>query len=267
MSAEHLSVLELEEAAAGLPSVTGVHLEGCPLCQAKVAELKGANDALRTSPQFQARLASVLQQVSEKPIARMDPETGELTISKREQKNESRPPEPPRPAWVWLMPTLALAASLAAFVFWPRPVAAPQDEVRLKGSPALRVVGVDGRKIDKTKAGQMVELAVTSAGFAHGLVLAVDPSGKVDVLWPRDSTQSARVPTGAGAHLEPAFEVTPGNLKLIAVFAEGPFAAEVAQAQVAAAVEKAKAAGKSPLEAELPAGTMPAAATLLQVEP
>jgi hypothetical protein len=266
MSAEHLSPLELEEAAAGLPSVTGVHLEGCPLCQAKVAELKGANDVLRTSPQFQARLASVLQQVSEKPIARMDPETGELTISKREQKNEPRV-EPPMPIWRWLMPTLALAASVAAFVFWPKPGTAPQDEVRLKGSPALRVVGVDGRKIDKTKAGQMVELAVTSAGFAHGLVLAVDPSGKVDVLWPRDSTQSARVPTGAGAHLEPAFEVTPGNLKLIAVFAEGPFAAEVAQAQVAAAVEKAKAAGKSPLEAELPAGTMPSAATLLQVEP
>lgn len=263
---EHLSPIELEEAAAGLPMVAGVHLDGCAECKAKVAELVALSDGLRVQVQFKARLASVLQQAAEKPIARMDPETGELTISKKNAPADAAAPSNVVPLWKYLMPALALAASVLAFVFWPQPRAG--DDVRLKGAATLRVVGVDGREIEKARPGQTVELAVGAAGHPQGLVVAVDASGQIDVLWPRGATLSAKVPPGAGAHLEPAFEVTPGSMKLFAFFAAGPFDANLAQARVQAAVDKAKAEGKSPLQAEVPAGeTGSVASVLLKVEP
>lgn len=263
---EHLSPLELEEAAAGLPTVTQAHLDGCAACKAKVQELQAASDGVRVSPQFKARLESVLQQAAEKPIARVDPETGELTISKKNPPNESAPARG-LPTWQWLLPTLALAASLIAFVYWPQP-AAPTDELRLKGATMLRVTSVDGREIEKARAGELVELAVGAAGFSQGLVLAADASGTVEVLWPPNATLSGRVPAGAGAHLQPAFEVTPGSLKLFAFFADGPFDVAGAKARVDAAVQAARAAGKSPLQAEVPSTAQGSVATvLLQVEP
>lgn len=263
---EHLSPLELEEAAAGLPTVTQAHLGGCADCQAKVQQLKVASDGVRASPQFQARLASVLQQGAEKPIARVDPETGELTVSKKNPPGESSPARG-IPTWQWLLPALALAASLVAFVYWPQPVA-PPEAVRLKGAPMLRVTSVDGREIEKAKAGELVELAVGAAGFTQGMVLTTDASGAIGVLWPPNATLSGRMPTGAGAHLQPAFEVTPGSLKLFAFFADGPFDVAGARARVEAAVEQARAAGKSPLQAELSSTAHGSVASvLLQVEP
>jgi hypothetical protein len=262
---EHLSPVELEEAAAGLPMVAGAHLEGCAQCKARVDELVALSDGLRVQVQFKARLASVLQQAAEKPIARMDPETGELTISQKKAQEEAGR-SAAVPLWKYLMPALALAASVLAFIFWPPPQAG--DDLRLKGAATLRVVGVDGRDIEKAKPGQTVELAVGAAGHPQGLVVAVDASGEIDVLWPRGATLSSKVPAGAGAHLEPAFEVTPGSMKLFAFFASGPFDANVAQARVQAAVDKAKAEGKSPLQAEVQAGeTGSVASVLLKVEP
>ena len=65
-----------------------------------------------------------------------------------------------------------------------------------------------------------------------------------------------------------AFEVTPGSLKLFAFFADGPFDASAAEKRVTAAVAQARAAGKSPLQAEVHGSDGAAVASvLLQVEP
>lgn len=258
---EHLSVLELEEAAAGLPPAE--HLGGCADCQKRVDELKGASQALMSSPQFAARLAEVQAQAAEKPIARIDPETGELTVSKRGAQGEAAPAAP-FPWWKVLVPAFSLAASLALVLFWPR---AAEEDTRLKGAVMIRVVGADGRTVEKARPGQLVELAVAAGGRAQGLVLAVDARGELGVLWPPEATLSGRLPPGAGAHLQPGFEVTPGSLKLFALFSDGPFDVSAARARVQAALAEARAAGKSPLQAELPADDgAPAASVLLQVE-
>jgi len=258
---EHLSALELDEAAAGLTPPEAAHLQACAECQQKVASLKAAGELLRQKPVFAARLAEVLQQAKAQE-ARSAPAVvadEELSVSVRAVKALRSGPAR------WLVPAFALAAGFAAFVLWPAPHS--DDGVRLKGAPTVQVLGADGKPTERVKAGEKVTLTVGGAGRPQGLVLSLDASGEIDVVWPPQATHSAPVPAGASARLEPPFEVTPGNVRLYAFFSDGPFELGAARVWVEDAVQTARTAGQSPLQALVTSPSVTVGTLLLQVDP
>jgi hypothetical protein len=139
--------------------------------------------------------------------------------------------------WTWA----PLAASLAVVALWVRP-APPQ--VRAKGQATLAVVNTQGQEIRAAAVGDEVALAVTSPTDGYALVLARDPSGQVQRLWPVDGARSGPVPRATRAVLAPAFRVTQGSLALVAILSDRP----VDAAQAIRALEAGGSAAALPGE-------------------
>jgi len=238
---DHLSDLALDELAAGLregASATA-HVDTCVRCRDRLAEFQRAHADARRAPRFETTFARI-----------------EATATKRK-----------RGRWSLFAALPVAAAAMLALVMFARPDA---PTVRLKGAAELVVLRASGtERIESATPGEQVQLAVGAAGHPYAVVLAVEETGEVSVLWPQGADTSARVPPGAEVKLSPTFEVTEGSITLHALFSEEPLAISPEQQALRQAIAEAMASGRSPLEVTAPKrkGVEAVARRMLRVEP
>lgn len=233
---DHLSSLALDEAAVELPleDSARAHLDGCGQCQAALAERRALNARLLADPRAQALKARLLGGA---PASSPAPAAARA-----------------RPARRWVLAAVPLAAALAVFltVALRRPDGGGD---RVKGAPTVELMQ-DGRPVRRAPVGARLRVAIGAAGHGFAAVLAVDPaSGALEPLWPAAGAMAA-APTGARTPVGPELEVTPGDTRVVAVFAD-----------TAASAADAKAAAASQVHGRpLPAGFV-AAEVALEVSP
>jgi hypothetical protein len=225
--AEHLSRLELDEWLAGLDASGRAqrHVADCAAC-ARTAE------GLRLS-----KVAAMRDSKAAVVLARLE--------AKRAQE------EGPRWSWSWGGPLVAaLALGLAMVVYVP--LARRPDGIHLKGNVALQLLAEDGTSVSAATPGSRVTLAVGTGAHRHVLVLGVEQSGAVAVLWPPEGRTSGTVEPGAQVRLSPPLEVTPGSVALHAFFGDAPMDVEKARVALAANVVEIQAEGEAALDAPAP---------------
>lgn len=203
---DHVSSLDLDELAANLPTRPGVdaHLAGCADCRARLEERRRENEAISKDP----RLDQLLERL-----------------------DAGRAPAPRRTAWPWLVP-VALAA--AVLLVTPRWLADDPSStaVRAKGPATLQFVSESGAVVAGPVA-PGVRLRLRARGPAPFLVvLAIEAGRPPAVIWPVGTETGAPVPEGG--LLEPAFLVTPGDVRLVALFFERPVRLDAVVAGAAA---------------------------------
>lgn len=241
---DHVSQLVLDEAAAGLPvdPEAQVHLDTCDTCHAALEAAKATRERITAMPGAQRTLNALLA------------------------KTEAPAPAPKKPAPRWLTiaaVALPLAAGLALFVFAP---VTPSTDTRLKGAPTVELLDAQGRAVTRAKVGDTLKLAVGGAGLGYAVVLAVDGQG-VTTLWPKDGGELGGVAPGARVTLD-AFTVTPGNVRLIALFSKEPKRLGLLTTPLVNAVVKRVQARQPVLEVQVPEGLADGVASVtLEVEP
>lgn len=236
---EHLSPLALDELAVGDPNdAAKAHLDECGSCRAKLDAVRAAALQVRAMPAFEQTFASL---ETEPPVVA---------------------PLPMKSRRLW--PALvAVAVPLAAALVFL--VLSPPDDTRLKGAPTVELL-LKAQPVTTAKPGDTVTLAVGGAGETHALVLAIDASGAVSRLWPRDP-QSAPIAAGARVPLSPSFDVTPGSLMLVGFFTHASQPAAPVLSAVEAQVAIVRAAGRTPFQLELPTTFGRTARVTLEVAP
>jgi anti-sigma factor RsiW len=154
---EHLSVLQLDEVAAGL-SPAPEHLATCAKCAAELAALRAQSAAFLARPEAKQQLANLA-------------------------------PAPPRRN---LVPFVVLAAAAAMALFFAVPRAGNED--RIKGAPSVVLLDEAGNVVTHAAPGSRLTLAVGGAGFPRVEVFAVDAEGKKEPLYSGVVAAGARVP-------------------------------------------------------------------------
>ncbi|MBX7114104.1 MAG: hypothetical protein K1X64_07190 [Myxococcaceae bacterium] len=228
--AEHLSKLVLDELAAGLATDAAAlaHSRDCFQCRDRLAQFVEARNQARRDAPFEQVFAKL--------------KTSHAAV-------ESLPSAPKwrRRTFVFA-PALAAAVALLIYIALPHPKA---DVTRLKGGASVRVLRApDGTAVSSARPGEKVVLAVTSADQTFALVMAVEASGDINLVWPLGSPESARVAPGPEARLTPGFQVTPGSMALHAFLSKEPLKVETMRAQLEREVAEARRAGMSPLQAK-----------------
>ncbi|MHB8872593.1 MAG: hypothetical protein ACYC8T_02800 [Myxococcaceae bacterium] len=245
--ADHLSALQLDEAAAGIPSAADqAHLRDCSGCAAQVRQLEASRSALLATAESGRRLEALRQ-----------------AAARAQGSGQALGPGRAR-RWARLGSAVALplAAAVLLFVVWQ------PDGDRLKGAVSLELLSDSGAPVQQTRVGQHVTLAVGGAGYLRAAVLAVDEGGRVSRVWPAAGTQTAPIGAGAQVRLEPGFEVTPGSVTLYAFFSDDPVELGVLVRGAEANVARGRRRGERPLDLEPPKDLAPAAARLrLEVAP
>ncbi len=230
---DHLSAFALDEVATdgGSPEAMA-HLAECQPCRERLEAVRQQHQTLKGTREFQARFEAIA-----------------ATTAKAAAPN----PWPRRLAIV-----LPLAAALAVFILSPI-----GDDTRLKGAPTVELLAGE-RPTTQAKPGDRLTLAVGGAGHTHAAVFAIDAEAQLTVLWPPGDSTAAIAP-GARVPLGQPFEVTAGDVVVIASF--GDRARPVAELREALerAAAKAIAAGTTPLELGLPSTIEPAAKVRLEV--
>ncbi|NOK21837.1 hypothetical protein [Corallococcus carmarthensis] len=238
--AEHLTRLELDEWLSGLDASGRAerHVAACPACGMLAERMRQARESSLREPRAKAVLARL----------------------------EEKRARSAKPLWSWGVPWVAaLAVGLALVVYVPR---ATEDDVRLKGTVALRLLSAQGAPVADASPGERVTLAVGTGTYRNVLVLAVDEAGAVDQLWPQEGPTSGTVKPGAEVKLSPPLEVTPGSVALHAFFADAPLDVEQARAALTSSVVEAREKGQAPLDVATPGDIGKAQArTLLRVMP
>lgn len=228
---EHLSPLELDEAAAGL-APPPAHLSACADCATRLEELKAERASLLASPDAARRLDAVL---AKQPELSARPKLKLLHVAAI---------------------ALPLAAGIALLVF--APVWNAHDD-RLKGAVTVELVDASGTAVTSAPAGQSVSLAVGGAGLPYVAVFAVDAQGEVAPLWPAKGEMMAALAPGARVTLS-SFEVTPGDVTVHALFAKEARSMNELELMLEALVAQDKADHVPPLEMVVPPGVVDAEA-------
>lgn len=230
---EHLSAFALDELAAegGSPEAKA-HLAECTSCRERLEALRRQQQTVRGSREFQSRFEAIAAKAA--------------------------PAKAPNPWPRRLAMLVPLAAALAVFVFLPR-----EDETRLKGAPTVELLSGD-RPTTHAKPGDRLTLAVGGAGHTHAAVFAIDAEAQVSVLWPTGETSAAIAP-GARVPLGQPFEVTAGDVVVIAAFGDRPRPVAELRDALDRSLAKSVSAGKAPLDLETPSALEPAARVRLEV--
>lgn len=205
--ADHLSDLQLDEVAAQLRPPPD-HLSACQSCSERLDSLKQSRRAAIASPGYARTLRA-------------------LEFGRVERRHPAR-------MLFFGAPALAGALALALVVLGRAPTPAPEGGDRIKGSPSLELRLAGGETAESFAPGERVVLIARGAGLDELLVLA-GTDGELVQLWPTEGAASGALPSEGAVRLEPAFEVTPGDLSLHAVFSAEPLAVERARALVKAA--------------------------------
>jgi hypothetical protein len=214
----HLSALTLDRRALGDLSAEDsqamdLHLADCELCRGRLS-------AQRES--FQKFEQYVLPAVL--PV---------LTARRRSY------------AWqlAWGVP---IAASLALAILLlpravPRPQAALQDEVSVKGGPNFQTFVKRGTQVFAAADGVLLmpgdalRFVVQSAGLPYLLIVSRDGAGHLTVYYPFGGTHSAELKSEGRNELPGSVELdaTPGEERLLALFSRRPLEASRVISQLA----------------------------------
>ena len=162
------------------------HLGGCDRCRARLTAFRAARERALAAPEFERVFARV--------AARRPTRRDRIFIG------------------------LAIAAALAlAFVAVPH-----RPAQRLKGGARLQLVRLgDARPASVFHPGEQVALSVGGAGHRYALVVARPEASPPVQVWP-SQPQSGEIGRGAAVQLQPAFEVTEGSMRLVALFSDAP---------------------------------------------
>ena len=217
------------------PSAHRAHAEGCPSCQARLAEMrKQGEDFMRYV--FPATVGAV----------------------------EEAARGGPRRRWTaWLAAAPALAAAVAVFLLL-RPAAPPDDYVGVKGAGGLGLsvflrngsgaqLAVDGQKVPAAAA---LRFKVRPAAPCRLWIVSIDATGQVSRLFPAEGEggmeldRTTELPGGV------VLDGQPGPERILAVCVPGP----VPYAKVEGAVRSATAPSAEAVRSltqvpGLPAGT------------
>jgi len=205
----HLSNLSLDELAADLPvaEASTAHLAGCEACRARLAQRQQLNLAILARPEAQARLDALV-----------------------------RAPARRRPSYSTV---LAIVVPLAAaLLLWLAPAHRPEDPTTLKGAASVQLLDAAGVASTHAHPGDTLTLAVGAAGHRFGAVFAVDSAGGISVLYPAAGTAMGPLDGNARQRLT-GLDVTPGDTRLVAFFADEPRPLAELQARLADAVKQA----------------------------
>jgi hypothetical protein len=146
-------------------------------------------------------------------------------------------------------PLAALAAAAAAAVLLlllrpaslqrspagDRQAGAVVEGVRAKGAPRLAVFRRTGTGSEslapgaQVRAGDLLQLSITPAGFGHAVVVSVDGGGAVTLHHPRNAGQSTALPPGTALTLPESYELddAPGFERFFLVVSREPIAVDV----------------------------------------
>ncbi|MEW5737928.1 MAG: hypothetical protein AB1938_03325 [Myxococcota bacterium] len=239
---EHLSMLVLDEVAAGLPvsAEASAHLESCEACRMKLDELRASRASVAANP------------------------SSARTLEKLLAKAEA--PAPKRGLRLVHVAAVALplAAALALLVF--NPIRQGGDDTRLKGAPAVELLDAQGRAVTKAKPGETLTLTVGGAGYPYAVVVAIDAQG-LSTLWPKTGGELGALERGARVPLD-TLTVTPGDVRVVALFSSKPLLLGKLTTPLVNEVMKRAQARQSPLDLEVPPGLAEASASVrLEVAP
>lgn len=225
LSSESIDLLMLDALKAEESAEAKSHLETCPHCKQRWAELN--EDKLRFE-----------QFVMPRTLAKV-----EASLS------------PPKPfferlagSWRSLMPVAGLAAAALAAVLVSKSQTEDDVYVGTKGAarPSLEVVASrPGGEQVKVRPGSTVlhpkdriRFVVTPGAFEYVLIASRDGAGTFTVYHPFNGAQSARL--APGAHELPGaveLDAAVGRERLVAVFSKQPVESAAVQAALAAAPE------------------------------
>jgi hypothetical protein len=208
--------LELERQLAGdLPAERGFDANATAADRARLAELRGENEAFLRSLDVDNEVLRIKQRV-----ARAAPEK--------------------RSWWKWLVPASALAAAAAVVLVFMRRggegTPPPDDDIQVKGDEISLVVhaqsGAGGsRRLasgDDVMPGDKLRFEVNAAKPGYVAVVGIDGSGELTVYHPGNGT--GPIAFDPAARLLPgaiALDATPGDERFYAIYSEQPFAFDV----------------------------------------
>lgn len=187
---EHASALALDEVAAGLSTGEALaHVQACPSCRARLAEVASGREAVLADPQLR------------KTFARL-------------------PEAPGRRRWAWLLAAPAVAALLFVAV-------RPEPGLRAKGSAGIDLVAEPGHDAAAPRVGDRMELRLSSGNHRYVLVAAVDESGHATPLLHAGPVTEARSAALApGSRVAVPLLVTAGAVRLVAALSDQPLSLE-----------------------------------------
>jgi hypothetical protein len=189
--AEHLSELQLDEIAVGQRQ-PGEHAASCAECRSRLERRARQREEIARAPEFE--------------------QTFQRLARKQAERHSMRRP------WLWLAPAAVAAAAAVLLVVVPRAPSGNGDGDRIKGAPRLSVVAADGRGAASYHVGDRVFLSAAGAGLDHLVVFSRGEGGALERVWPVDSSKQPDLSADGAALLQPAFEVTPGDVALLGVF-------------------------------------------------
>jgi hypothetical protein len=144
------------------------------------------------------------------------------------------------------------------------PSAPPATTERSKGLDFdLRVYRQRGSAVERLAAGseaaphEVLQLGYVRAGYAHGVLLSLDGRGGVTMHFPREASESTRLPAGSGEQLLPeAYELddAPGFERFIFVGAARPLPVDDVLSAARALAADPKRAETAPLALTLASG-------------
>ena len=183
---EHLSALDLHEAAAGLaPPAASTHLEGCAECRAKLGELSAARAAVIADPAF--------------------------------RHTRARIPTPKANLRWWLASAGVTVAAVALLVLPAKLL----PGTRAKGAAALSLRTGTGAEVTAPRVGDRVVLRLSAGPHRQALAVAIDGHGAAEQLWPI-GTGGKSGAVAPGEHVSLGQVVTPGAARVVAAFSDEP---------------------------------------------
>jgi hypothetical protein len=215
MSPTHLSVVDLDLAAFGSPSMPGdprvLHLAECTECQTALAELKEERERFA-----RLRLPALLPDA----VVRSRPTPMRWF---RGLADGIR--------WQVVLPGMALSALLA--VVLPRVLAPQPAKLGIKGGAALRVFAHRGETTfqvepgARLRRGDQLRFEIEGGGWPFLLVASVDGFGHVAVLYPSEGSDSLAIERPGPVLLPDAIELdeATGPERVFAVLSRHPLQA------------------------------------------
>lgn len=217
IGSDHLSNLAIDAIAGGLdpPRAARAHSEGCALCRDRIERARLDNRRITADPLY-GRTLERIEAIATRRSGRLVP--------------------PFVYRWQTLVPIGAMLVVAAIVV----PRSLPIEE-RVKGSPILLIVrdaAARGTSLSPAQfeEGETVSLVVRDVEGRYALVMAVDDTGTISKVWPRDKDEGSQIAVRSLGRLPPSFRVTPGDLTLYGFFSNQPTARAEAEAALRAAM-------------------------------
>ena len=213
LSSETIDLLLLKALESGEATLAQSHLEACPSCQQRWAELN--EDKARFEQYVMPR---TLPKVEER-----------VRGSRRSFFESFRLPQ-----WAAALGAMGLALGIATTVGTKRVdgTEEPDPYVGIKGGPGIEVVAQRGEQQFPVKGGTQLRpgdklrFLVTPAGSKYALIASKDGQGAFTVYWPFGAAESGALPQGRELPGSVELDAALGPERILAVFSDAPVKAE-----------------------------------------